>query len=796
MKLFKAILTKRFWLKSLKRLLLLFVVCFISFWLLDKIYPLPIEQFEKRSFAQLVVASDGKPLRAFPDKQGVWRYPVTIDQVSPLYLEALINYEDQYFYQHPGVNPFALLRALGQAAYHGEVVSGASTLTMQVARILEPHEKSVGGKLQQMFRAFQLEWHYSKDEILTYYLNYAPFGGTIEGVEAASFTYLGKSAKDLTASEAALLAVLPQAPSWNRPDQHPERAKQQRDKLLERLVEFEVWPKNLVDEIKQENVWAEYNTQPVLAPLLSRALVERYPDKRLIKTDINRTLQTELEWSVADYIRGKEKGMSAAIIVMDNATSLPLAYIGSAEFANSQRAGYVDMTQAIRSPGSTLKPFIYGLGLDKGLIHSESLLFDVPQSFEGYKPKNFSEHFNGAVSVSQALGRSLNMPAVQVLNEVSPTYFYSKLTNAGLQLSLPQTAKPNLSLALGGGGANLQQLVGVFSSLGNQGMATELRLSADEPQKQLPLLSKESSWIIQHILWQVPLNNQISHRYFAANNQIAYKTGTSYGSRDAWVLASNKKVTIGVWVGMPDGSFSVNNSGRTTAVPLLRRILNMLPTDWIEPIERPGTVTMSNICWPLGTLASLQSQENCHKKRSAFLVDDTAPATFQDPLSSEWSSGLVKVQLDKKTGKRVNNQCFNGAMEIKAFALWPKSLEPWIAKPMRSESILPSYAEDCVNNVSASQPRIKGVDPESILYAEPNQQLPEVQLWAEGVTGEPYWFLNGRLLTVSEQALTDQLSTEQAQHRISLKDLNKGQYQVIVVDETGAFSELDFTVAE
>ena len=242
----------------------------------------------------------------------------------------------------------------------------------------------------------------------------------------------------------------------------------------------------MVDEIKQENVWAEYNTQPVLAPLLSRALVERYPDKRLIKTDINRTLQTELEWSVADYIRGKEKGMSAAIIVMDNATSLPLAYIGSAEFANSQRAGYVDMTQAIRSPGSTLKPFIYGLGLDKGLIHSESLLFDVPQSFEGYKPKNFSEHFNGAVSVSQALGRSLNMPAVQVLNEVSPTYFYSKLTNAGLQLSLPQTAKPNLSLALGGGGANLQQLVGVFSSLGNQGMATELRLSADEPQKQLP----------------------------------------------------------------------------------------------------------------------------------------------------------------------------------------------------------------------------------------------------------------------------------------------------------------------
>ncbi|MBV36786.1 MAG: penicillin-binding protein 1C, partial [Rickettsiales bacterium] len=180
----RTLFSKRFWLKCFKRLLLLCLLSFIGFWVLDKLFPLPIEDFERRSFAQLVVASDGKPLRAFPDEQGVWRYPVTIDEVSPLYLEALINYEDQYFYSHPGVNPFALTRAVGQAIYHGEVVSGASTLTMQVARILEPHEKSVSGKLQQMFRALQLEWHYSKEEILTYYLNYAPFGGTIEGVEA------------------------------------------------------------------------------------------------------------------------------------------------------------------------------------------------------------------------------------------------------------------------------------------------------------------------------------------------------------------------------------------------------------------------------------------------------------------------------------------------------------------------------------------------------------------------------------------------------------------------------------
>lgn len=783
----KKLFSKRFWLKSLKRLLIVLIVCFFAFWLLDKVYPLPIEDFEQRSFAQLVVASDGKPLRAFPDEQGIWRYPVSVDEVSPLYIEALINYEDQYFYQHPGVNPFSLVRALAQAAYHGEVVSGASTLTMQVARILEPHEKSVAGKLQQMFRALQLEWHYSKDEILTYYLNYAPFGGTIEGVEAASFTYLGKSSKDLTASEAALLAILPQAPSWNRPDLHPERAKEQRNKLLDRLETFEVWSTEKVADIKQEDVWAEYNTQPVLAPLLSRELINRFPKRRLIKSSIDRTLQTEIGWSVLDYIRGKEEGLSAALIVMDNETSLPLAYIGSADFANPERAGYVDMTQAIRSPGSTLKPFIYGLGLDLGLIHSESLLFDVPQSFGGYKPQNFSENFNGAVSVSQALGRSLNMPAVQVLNEISPTYFYSKLTNAGLKLSLPQTAEPNLSIALGGGGANLQQLVGLFSSLGNKGVSTKLRLHADEAKKELPLLSEESSWIIQHILWQIPLNNQISHRYFASNNAIAYKTGTSYGSRDAWVLASNQKVTIGVWVGMPDGSFSVNNSGRTTAVPLLQRILNILPQDWIEPIARPGTVTMAEICWPIGTLSSLQSEDNCHKKRSAFLVDDTAPPTFSDPLSSEWRSGLLKVQIDPETGLRVNNQCHEGEFIIREFALWPKSLEPWIAKPFRSDSILPQYAKNCASNISVNKLRIQGIDPDSILYAEPQQlQLPEVQLWVEGATGEIFWFLNGRLLSAS-------LETKQL---ISLKNLEVGNYELIAVDETGAFADLTFQVKE
>jgi penicillin-binding protein 1C len=768
--------------KWLKRILISSILLFVLFLILDFFIPLPMDEFKQRSFAQLVVDKDGHPLRAFPDSQGVWRYPVELDQVSPLYLQALINYEDRHFYRHFGVNPLAILRAFGQWVWHGELVSGASTLTMQVARIMRPHKKSFSGKIVQMFRALQLEWHYDKQEILEFYINYAPFGGPIEGVQAASFAYFGKTADDLSPAEAALLAVMPQSPSRFRPDRYPQRAQKARDKLLTRMHDFNVWQPELIDEAKQELVWAQYNTQPLIAPLLARRLSKENSKQEVIKSSLDINLQTQLESLVQNYIQTKPEKVSVAMMLVENKTMATRAYIGSADFLSQTRAGHVDMIQAIRSPGSTLKPFIYGMAIDDGIIHSESLLFDVPQSFNGYRPKNFTDAFIGPVSVSQALGRSLNMPAVQVLNEISPESFYAQMKNAGLDIKLPNKAKPNLSLALGGGGVSLEQLVAIFSSLGREGQASKINLQKGSKPKDYPLLSKGTAWIIQNILAQVPIK-QIRSRHFSSSKQIAYKTGTSYGLRDAWALASNKKFTLGIWVGQADGSFLEKNTGRQSAVPLLQDVLAVLPNDWLQNPEQPFNVSQANICWPLGTKASVQDSIHCQKTRNATLLDDTAPPTINDPMSKGYSGGLLEIQLEKETGLRVLPHCWQKDVSLQKQVVWPLILDAWLAKPYRRESLVPKFHPDCSMHQSNNQLKIEGLHNNAIIYPEANtQNMPDVELKLEGSSGSVYWFING----IQQE---NQLKT------LTLSSLSLGHYTVTAVDDSANYTELEFDVA-
>ena len=349
--------------------------------LLDRLFPLPLP--DPSSGSTIVLARDGRPLRAFPDSDGVWRYPVRVEDVSPLYVEALLTYEDRWFHRHPGVNPFALARALGQWVVHRRLVSGGSTLTMQVARILDGTPHSALGKLRQMLRALQLEAHLSKQEILTLYLDRAPFGGTIEGVEAASWAYLGKPASRLSHAEAALLAVLPQMPSRLRPDRNAQPARSARDKVLARMADLGVWSAAEVHDAMVESVAARALQPPLSAALLAERLHADRPTQRRITTTIDAELQHSLEARVTDYLARLPERTSAALLVVDNASLEARAYVGSAEFGDEQRLGHVDMVRAWRSPGSTLKPFLYGLALDDGLIDSESLLVDAPQSFGG-----------------------------------------------------------------------------------------------------------------------------------------------------------------------------------------------------------------------------------------------------------------------------------------------------------------------------------------------------------------------------------------------------------------------------
>jgi penicillin-binding protein 1C len=743
---------------------------------------------QAKPFSHLVVDRNGQPLRAFADSQGVWRYPTQYKQVSANYIEALITYEDRQFWSHHGVNPFALFRAVFQMLINGRTISGGSTLTMQVARIIEPHSKTVPGKLWQMFRAFQLEYYLDKQQILTLYLNYAPFGGPVEGIEAASYTYLNKSALELSDAEAALLAVLPQSPSRFRPDRHAVRAEKARNKVLQRIQDYQVWTRERVRLAKQESVVANFNSRPLLAPLLSRRLVTQHPEKQLIETTIDIDLQRQIADRVKGYLERFSESTSAAALVIENDNLEVVSYVGAGDFGNRKRFGHVDMNQAIRSPGSTLKPFIYGMAIDQGLIHSKSLLQDVPLDFEDYSPKNFTKQFSGPVSVTQALQQSLNIPAVQVLKHLGPAKFAGQLENAGLKLYLPDNRRANLSLALGGVGVKLESLVPLYRALASGGRSGKLNFLQNQPLQESYFLSDSAAWIIGDILSQRPVLDNFSlagSRGITekSNQWIAHKTGTSYGHRDAWMVATTQTHTIAVWIGKPDGTPSPGEFGRKTAAPLVDRILNVLPREHRQPMKRPYSVSQQNICWPLGISQHAQAAEHCHQMKSAWLVDQIAPVTLVERAGIKRNP--VHVQIDPRTKRRVYPACFDGQVEPSIVALWPSRLELWLDKKWQFSSLMPLLHEDCVNKVDVSKELvIIGLANNSRITASPDRKNAlSLGLSVSGGKGRINWLHNGRYIGESENGadfLLDQLA--------------KGQHRLMVFDSYGQRGELNFQV--
>lgn len=647
---------KLYWLSAF------FLLIFSTFILLDKLLPIPslANEDNTQQFAKVIVAQDGTPLRAFADHKGVWRYPVQLHEVSPRYIDTLLAYEDRWFWYHPGVNPLAIIRAAGQNLLNGRVISGGSTLTMQVARILDPHSRSIAGKLKQIFRALQLEWHYSKTEILTLYLNRAPFGGTIEGVQAASFAYLSKSVAELSLAEAALLSVLPQSPSRFRPDRHPQRAEQARNKVLQRLYQFAQISLAELNDARLEIVVPQLQGNPMLAPILARRLKSRAVSHRPLKTTIDADLQANLETLVRDYSHQLAGRNSAAVLVVNHHTMAVKAYIASADFYDTQRYGQVDMIRALRSPGSTLKPFLYALALDQGLLSSHSMLRDEVVNISGYKPQNFTAHYSGKVSMSEALQRSLNIPAIQVLQFLGPGYFHAALENAGLYLKMPGRSRANLAIVLGGAGARLEELVSAYTAFSRGGRAGQLRFTKDESLVENYLMSAGAAWIIREILSGIPrrsgLSQMISHG-IDKNSLIAWKTGTSYGFRDAWAIGMTANYTIGIWTGRPDGTPVPGHYGTQTAVPLLKSVSLNLPSSSSDTPgsyqPRPKSVTQAVICWPGGRTVAETEAEHCKNKHLSWILDNTFPAPLtRDPRLETVFNELKITSLDNNAQLR------------------------------------------------------------------------------------------------------------------------------------------------
>ncbi|WP_082897168.1 penicillin-binding protein 1C [Thalassotalea crassostreae] len=611
--------------KGVRAVLFLTAVLVITFFSLNAIYPINIDQ--RTDAAVTVYTKEGELLRQFANKQGIYRIETTVEQVSPFYLDALLEYEDKHFYDHPGVNPFSLARAIRQRVTNGRVISGGSTLTMQVARLLYPNKRSYAGKLQQIFRALQFELKYSKDEILGLYLTYAPMGGNIEGVQAASQRYFGKHAKDLTKTEAALLVVLPQRPSVYRPDINPDKAKSARDKVLGRLERANLIDSNNASFYQQEPVSRQRKSSKMLAPLLARHLKQQQPLKNSITTTINHNVQSDLESIISQRMQTQDSRLSAAVLVMDNQTGEVIAYKGSADFLDNNRFGHVDMSRAIRSPGSTLKPFIYGMAMDSGIIHSKSLLTDVPMRFGDYQPKNFDLRFDGAVSVDVALKMSKNVPVVLVLDKLTPENFVINLENAGVHLNVEQ---PNLSIALGGAGITLTDLVALYSSLSRQGRLIFPKTQAQQkPTEQaftgVQILSKESAWIIKEILSEIDPPDRAAAAY---HRQISWKTGTSYGYRDAWAVGTSNDYTVGVWVGRPDGAPFVGQTGAKQAGPILFDVFDLLPKDVLR-IDKPEQVISKSICWPSGLSQDYVNNDDCINLKTANTIKGKTPLTIK-----------------------------------------------------------------------------------------------------------------------------------------------------------------------
>jgi penicillin-binding protein 1C len=540
-----------------------------------------LPKLEVPPFSPILLDQGGEVLCTQLTKDEKWRLPIQLEEVPKLYLKMLVNYEDKRFYSHPGVDLLSLARAVWQCLKNGRVISGGSTLTMQTVRLMKPRPRTILYKMEEILQALRLEWSYSKADILKIYLFLAPYGGNVEGIRAASLTYFAQNPMQLTPAKMALLVIIPQLPTLLRPHIYPQRAKVFRDKVLTRLGEKGILTPEQVREAIIDPVPAQRNGFPMHATHVMGRLRQQYPAQSVYKTTLEKKKQVALETLLQTESMAFEAHQTAAALIIENDTRHVVAYVGSAHPFSEAKNGYVDMIQAVRSPGSTLKPLIYALAFEENLIHPETLIDDVSTNFNGYSPANFREVFHGEVTIREALQQSLNIPVVHLLDRIGPGRFVDWLRQYNVFLHLPsKEGIPSLPIALGGVGIRLYDLAALYCSLANEGRFAPLTLvPSNKPLTTTPLVQPAASWYVTHILEDAPAPSGIVDWFVADKVPVAFKTGTSYGARDALCIGYTtgvKSYTAGVWTGRADGSPSPNQLGRKTAAPILLKIFNTI----------------------------------------------------------------------------------------------------------------------------------------------------------------------------------------------------------------------------
>lgn len=567
--------------QRLKKFMLVMVITCVglygAFRVLDKLFPLPLERL---NYSTVIEASDGTVLSAYLSKDDKWRIKIRRKDIPANLEKAFLFKEDKHFFHHFGINPISVIRAMFQDIRAGHVVSGASTITMQVARMLHPERRTFFNKFKEMFRALQLERHFSKEQILEMYFNLLPYGGNVEGIKAASIIYLHKQPVNLSTAEIATLLVIPNDPNRFRLGRYNGRIITERNTWLKKFAGAHLFPEKAIEQALTEPLTAKRAEIPRVAPHLCNLLYAKMQGQPYIKTNIDFNTQKRTQQILEDYIQKLElyNITNAAAVVVRNSDHAVVAYVGSADYNDKQHQGEVDGANALRSPGSTLKPFLYAMAFDKGLITPKSILYDVPMDFDGYQPQDYDRTFRGKVTVEDALLNSLNVPAVELLNKMDVNSYAQLLENGGCISLAKQQKRLGLSLVLGGCGIKLQELAGLYVSLANNGKYGPLRFTKDVPDiRTVQLFTPEASFMVSHILtemmrYDVPANMDDAEHF----PKIAWKTGTSYGHHDGWCAGYDDKYTVAVWVGNFNDQESPELNGASSAVPLMTQIFSTL----------------------------------------------------------------------------------------------------------------------------------------------------------------------------------------------------------------------------
>lgn len=701
--------------------------------LLHLILPLPAEP----EWSTVITDNKGRVVHAFLTADEKWRMKTGLSEISPLLQKAILEKEDRWFYYHPGVNPVAVLRAGWNNLVKGRRTSGASTITMQVARALEPGRRTWLKKIAESFRALQLELRYSKQEILQLYLNLVPYGGNIEGVKSASVLYFEKNPDHLSLAEIMALSVIPNRPNSLVMGKHNDRIMLERNRWLEQFRKEGIFPEPDIRDALEEPLTAYRHAAPRFIPHLSYKL--RKSGASSIATTIDLNTQLQVEKLVADYIRPLryQSIRNAAVIVVENEGGKVISYLGSADFREISDGGQVNGAAAIRQPGSTLKPLVYGLAIDAGLLTPRTMLTDVATNYDGYAPENFDRQFNGAVTMEYALDHSLNIPAVRTLASLGRDKLIESLSAIGFQQIRKDRNKLGLSMVLGGCGTSLEELTALYSSFARGGIYHPLQFTAtDTNQVKQPVLSTAAAYMINQVLSKVnrpdfPLSWQSTEKM----PKIAWKTGTSYGRRDAWSIGYNKRYTIGVWVGNFSGEPAASLSGAETATPLLFRLFNSIDYDSNQDwFTQPADCDIRKVCATSG----LPPGEYCESEITDYFI----------PLVS----GSKTCEHSREIAVRADDlysycmQCLPDAGYKKnRYPLYDPALLRWMDERKISYKKIPPHNPDCEQVFREGAPAIVSPRNGSEYLLEKNNPEPLLlQCQVASDVLRVHWYINDR----------------------------------------------------